>query len=102
MECQNDKLSKAACPAEDVLKLLAGKWRPQIFRLALDGPLRFNSLLKSLEGSNKQSIAVALKELEPEGLLDRKVIKLKPLHIEYYLSEKAKALIPVFMQLEHF
>lgn len=88
------------CPAEGLLKMLSGKWKPQIFRLALDGSLRFNTLLRQIEGSNKQSIAVALKELEEQGMLDKVVVKLKPLHIEYHLSEKGKSLVPVFRQLE--
>ncbi len=93
--------TESTCPAETLLKLLSGKWKPQIFKLAVEGPLRFNSLLRQLEGSNKQSIAVALKELEEQGLLDKTIIKLKPLHIEYNLSEKGKTMIPVFMQLEN-
>jgi DNA-binding HxlR family transcriptional regulator len=93
--------SENSCPAEGLLKILSGKWKPQIFRIALDGPIRFNSLLRQIEGSNKQSIAVALKELEEQGLLEKKVVKLKPLHIEYSLSEKGNSLIPVFRQLEN-
>ncbi len=89
-----------SCPAEGLLKLLSGKWKPQIFKLALDGSVRFSSLLRDIEGSNKQSIAVALKELEEQGLLEKITIQLKPLHIEYNLSEKGKSLIPVFRQLE--
>jgi DNA-binding HxlR family transcriptional regulator len=92
--------SENSCPAEGLLKMLSGKWKPQIFRIAVDGPVRFNSLLRQIEGSNKQSIAVALKELEEQGLLDKKVVQLKPLHIEYSLSEKGRSLIPVFRQLE--
>lgn len=88
------------CPAEGLLKLLSGKWKPQIFRYALEGPIRFNSILRLIEGSSKQSIAVALKELEEQGILDKMVIKTKPLHIAYCLSEKGKALVPVFRQLE--
>ena len=89
-----------SCPAEGLLKLLSGKWKPQIFKLALDGSVRFSSLLRNIEGSNKQSIAVALKELEEQGLLEKITVQLKPLHIEYNLSEKGKSLIPVFRQLE--
>lgn len=89
-----------ACPAEELLKLISGKWKPQIFRLALDGPLRFNTLLRQVEGANKQSLATGLKELVEEGYLEKIVIKTKPLHIEYTLSEKGKTLIPVFKQLE--
>lgn len=89
-----------SCPAEELLKLLSGKWKPQIFRLALQGPLRFNSLLRQIDGTNKQALATSLKELVEEGYLERVVIREKPLHIEYTLSEKGKALIPVFRQLE--
>ena len=89
-----------SCPAEGLLKMLSGKWKPQIFRLATKGPLRFNSLLRQLEGSNKQSLSVALKELEENELLTKNIIKQKPLHIEYTLSEKGQSLIPVFQQLE--
>ncbi|MBL7919552.1 MAG: helix-turn-helix transcriptional regulator [Bacteroidia bacterium] len=89
------------CPAQGLLKLLSGKWKPEIFRLAVNGPLRFSSLLRDIEGSNKQTISLALKELEESGLLQKVTIKQKPLHIEYYLSENGKALIPVFKQLEN-
>lgn len=88
------------CPAEGLLKLMSGKWKPQIFRLALDGPLRFNTLLRQLPGTNRQSVSVALKELEHAGLLEKKTIRLKPLHIEYILSERGQSMIPVFRQLE--
>lgn len=88
------------CPAQRLLKMLSGKWKAEIFRLAVEAPLRFNSLLRQIQGSNKQSLATALKELEEEGLLEKVTIKLKPLHIEYNLTEKGKALIPVFQQLE--
>ncbi|MBX9892422.1 MAG: helix-turn-helix transcriptional regulator [Chitinophagaceae bacterium] len=101
MTNRSDMESENTCPVEGLLKMLSGKWKPQIFRIALNGSIRFNTLLRQIEGSNKQSIAVALKELEEFGLLEKKVIKLKPLHIEYNLTEKGKSLIPVFQQLEH-
>jgi len=88
------------CPAQGLLKLLSGKWKPEIFRLAAEQPLRFSRLLRQIQGSNKQSLSVALRELEEVGLLEKVVIKQKPLHIEYYLTEKGKLLTPVFLQLE--
>jgi DNA-binding HxlR family transcriptional regulator len=93
--------SESGCPAEALLKQLAGKWKPQLFRLAAEGPLRFNSLLRQLPGASRQSLAVALKELEAEGLLDRAVIQAKPLHVAYTLSKKGHSLLPIFQQLEH-
>jgi DNA-binding HxlR family transcriptional regulator len=96
----NTNEQEGGCPAEGLLKALSGKWKPQIFRLALKGPLRFNSLLRQLENANKQSVATALKELEEQGLLQKRTLQLKPLHIEYHLSIKGQSLIPVFRQLE--
>lgn len=88
------------CPVEGLLKMLSGKYKMQMFKLAVDGPLRFNALLRDIDGANKQTVAVALKELEEQGLLIRTIIKQKPLHVEYILSEKGQTLIPVFKQLE--
>ncbi|GAA3783578.1 helix-turn-helix domain-containing protein [Flavobacterium ginsengiterrae] len=102
MTTENKSQKESECPAEGLLKLLSGKWKPQIFLLAVNGPIRFNGLLRDIKGANKQSISTALRELEEFGLLDKNVIKLKPLHIEYNLSEKGKSLIPVFKQLEFF
>lgn len=88
------------CPASELLKMLSGKWKAEIFRIAVTAPIRFNALLRELEGSNKQSLATALKELEENNLLERTIISEKPLHIDYTLSEKGKTLIPIFRQLE--
>lgn len=88
------------CPAENLLKILSGKWKPQLFKIAIEGPMRFNSLLRQLEGCTKQSLTVALKDLENEDLLIRQVITEKPLHVEYRLSEKGKSLIEIFREIE--
>lgn len=102
MTTKKTEENKKTCPVQGLLKLLAGKWKPEIFRLTVAGPVRFNTLLKQLEGSNKQSLATALKELEESGLLSKVVIQEKPLHIEYNLTEKGRLLIPVLEQLEGF
>jgi len=101
MTTENSVDNTEICPAQKFLKLLSGKLKPEIFCLAIKSNLRFSSLLREIKGSNKQSLAVALKELEETDLLEKVVIKQKPLHIEYYLTEKGKSLIPVFKQLEN-
>lgn len=100
MTTKKNVADSETCPAQSLLKLLSGKWKPEIFRLAVDAPLRFSVLLRQIEGANKQTLSVALRELEEGGLLKKVVIKEKPLHIEYYLTETGQALIPVFKQLE--
>jgi len=96
MTTQNEEI----CPAEALLKMLSGKWKLQIFRLAVQEPVRFSVLLKRLEGSNRQSISLALKDLEEQGLLHRITVRQKPLHIEYQMTEKGSAMIPIFRELE--
>lgn len=91
---------EVTCPAQQLLSLLSGKWKPQIFRLATQGPVRFNALLRQIPLSNKQSLATALREMDEAHLLTKIVVKEKPLHIEYHLTNKGKDLIPIFIQLE--
>lgn len=100
MTTKKEITENETCPAQGLLKLLSGKWKPEIFRLAVESPIRFSQLLRQIEGSNKQSLSVALKELEDVGLLQKVIIQQKPLHIEYNLTEKGKSLIAVFKQLE--
>lgn len=101
MTTQKENTNNETCPATALLKLLSGKWKAEIFKLAVEKPVRFSSLLRDIEGSNKQSLAIALKELEEANLLSKNIISEKPLHIEYHLTENAKALVPVLKQLEN-
>lgn len=101
MTTNNSNETEGTCPAQAMLKLVAGKWKPEILRLATEQPIRFSSLLRTLKGSNKQAISSALKELEETGLLEKVVIKQKPLHIEYNLTKQGLSLIPVLLQLEN-
>ena len=100
MTTKKELVDNETCPAQGLLKLLSGKLKPEIFRLAVVAPLRFSSLLRQIEGSNKQTLSVALRELEEVSLLEKVVVKQKPLHIEYNLTEKGKLLVPVFRELE--
>lgn len=100
MTTKKEIIENETCPAQGLLKLLSGKWKPEIFRLAVEAPLRFSSLLRQIEGSNKQTLAVSLRELEEVNLIEKIIIKQKPLHIEYNLTEKGRSLIPIFKQLE--
>lgn len=85
-----------ACPAIDVLRLISGKWKPEILQLASQSKIRFNSLLRKIPGSNKQSLSVALRELEEADVLHKHVVSEKPLHIEYTLTDRGRSIIPIF------
>ena len=88
------------CPREYLLKMLTGKWKPCIFRYAVEGPVRFSQIMKLLPDATRQALSNALRDLEESGILERKVIKLKPLHVEYYLTELGIEFIPIFKAVE--
>ena len=64
--------------------------------------MHFNTLLRQLPEANKQSMTVALRELEALKLLERKIIREKPLHVEYSLTPHGQSLVPIFHSLEQF
>ncbi len=88
------------CPKEYLLKMLTGKWKPFIFRYAVQGPVRFSQILKLLPDATRQALTNALRELEESGILERTVVKLKPLHVEYHLTELGMESIPIFKAIE--
>ena len=90
----------AECPKEYLLKLLTGKWKPCIFRYATQGPVRFGQMVKLLPEATRQGLTNALRELEESNILERRVIKLKPLHVEYHLTELGLEFIPIFKAIE--
>jgi len=101
MTTKNTNESMGICPVQKLIKLFSGKFKPEVFLLATKSTLRFNVLLREIKGANKQSLAIALKDLTEAELLERIVVKKKPLHIEYCLTEKGRSFIPIFKQLEN-
>ena len=88
------------CPKDYLLKALSGKWKTCVFRYAMQGPVRFGQMLKLLPDATRQGMANALRELEENGILERKVISGKPLHVEYSLTELGIEFIPVFKAID--
>lgn len=68
------------------------KWSmPVVFTLA-EGPLRFSELREQLEGVSPRSLALALKDLEEAGLVDRRVTEDYPPSTMYRLTERGRPL----------
>lgn len=63
---------------------------------------RFNKLLDSIEEINAKILSTRLKEMEKDGLIERKIYHESPIRIEYYMTEKGMALAPVLEQMAAF
>ena len=83
------------CPSRDVLAHVAGKWAV-LALLALDeGGYRFNALRRRVQGVSEKMLAQTLQTLERDGLVAREVITAIPPRVEYALTPKGVALVPL-------
>jgi len=90
------------CPVEAALELIGGKWKGLALYHLSDGTKRFNEL-KRLAGSvTRRTLTKQLRELEADGLISRTVYPVVPPEVEYALTEKGEALVPVLMALRNW
>ncbi len=71
-----------------------------LYHLMIDGTLRFSELKRQMGGVTQRMLTKQLRELEEDGLVDRKVYKEVPPKVEYSLSKDGKQLRPVLMALK--
>ena len=84
------------CPAERAIYFLGGKWKIRIlFKLFNNKKVRFNELKKVLKTITQQMLSKQLKELETDGIVNRKVHQVVPPKVEYSLTEFGLSVIPI-------
>ena len=83
----------------DALYALNGKWKlPLIFTLR-QGPLRFNEILKLIQGITPKVLAKELKDLETNEFIIRKVFPTTPVIIIYEATAYSDTLKQVLLEL---
>jgi DNA-binding HxlR family transcriptional regulator len=76
--------------------VIGGKWKPKVlFHLAQNGTTRFGALRRAVFGITEKMLIQSLKELEKDGLVNRKVYRQVPPKVEYSLTDLGKSFIPV-------
>ncbi|HOA06860.1 MAG TPA: helix-turn-helix domain-containing protein [Spirochaetota bacterium] len=90
---------KYNCEMELTIDLVGGKWKSMILWIISGRTVRFNALRRELHGITQKMLTQQLRELEADGLLNRKVYAEVPPKVEYTLTEQAKNLLPVLEQL---
>jgi DNA-binding HxlR family transcriptional regulator len=83
------------CPVCRTAEVVCGKWTLLIIRDLADGRSRFCELERSLEGISPRTLSLRLRALEEEGILERQTFPEVPPRVEYGLTEKGRALIPI-------
>ena len=92
--------SEEDCPIRRVLELLSGRWRPQIIYTLYKHPsCRFGELQRAMPRVTNAMLTATLRDLERIGIVDRQQFNEIPPHVEYSLTTKGKALLPIFYEM---
>ena len=83
------------CPVCRTADVISGKWTLLIIRDLADDSLRFCELERSLEGISPRTLSLRLRALEEEGIVERQTFAEVPPRVEYSLTPKGEALIPI-------
>lgn len=88
------------CPVHKTLEILSGKWRTYIiYELCKHPSMRFGELKKAYPHITNTMLTNTLRDLESLGIINRVQFNEIPPHVEYSLSEKGKALLPIFYEI---
>lgn len=81
------------CPKyERAVRILGKRWTALIIRALLGGSRRFTEISSYVGGISDRLVSERLKELEEEGIVERRVYPETPVRIEYVLTDKGREL----------
>lgn len=82
------------------MSLIQGKHKMVILYCLMEfQPVRFNEMRRYLGRISDKTLSVNLKELEADGLVERKEYPQIPPKVEYFLTERGESLMKVLDQL---
>ncbi len=87
--------SEQSCPVCRTAQIVCGKWTLLVIRDLADGRSRFCELERSLHGISPRTLSLRLRALEEEGIVERQTFPEVPPRVEYALTEKGMALVPL-------
>jgi DNA-binding HxlR family transcriptional regulator len=84
-----------SCPVRACADLVCSKWTILVLRDLSEGRSRFCELERSLAGISPRTLSLRLRALEEEGIVHRRTFPEVPPRVEYQLTEKGFALMPL-------
>jgi DNA-binding HxlR family transcriptional regulator len=83
------------CPVCRTAEIVCGKWTLLLVRDLAEGRSRFCEIERSLTGISPRTLSLRLRALEDEGIVERHTYPEVPPRVEYALTDKGKALLPI-------
>lgn len=91
------------CPVGLASNAINGKWKLQILNLlSQEECMRYGSLKRRIEDVSEKMLIQHLRELEQDGLIERKLYPEVPPRVEYALTEVGRKIIPVIVELKRW
>jgi DNA-binding HxlR family transcriptional regulator len=97
-----NEVHDATCSVALTADLIASKWTPLIVHDLSEGPRRFMNLEHACPGISPRTLAERLRVLESEGVLLRRSYPESPPRVEYELTGKGRALLPIIDAMRSF
>jgi len=94
--------SNSRCPVCRTADVVCGKWTLLVIRDLAEGRSRFCELERSLEGISPRTLSLRLRALEEEGIVARNTFPEVPPRVEYALTEKGEALVPLIEDMRRY
>jgi DNA-binding HxlR family transcriptional regulator len=82
------------------VELVGKRWTGAMLSVLMDGPLRFSEIGQLVPDLSDRLLSERLKELENEGIVERRVYDETPVRVEYVLTDKGRALEPALRALK--
>jgi DNA-binding HxlR family transcriptional regulator len=93
---------ESTCPVCATADLICGKWTILIIRDLAEGRSRFCELERSLAGISPRTLSLRLRALEEEGIVERRTFAEVPPRVEYRLTDKGVALLPIIEDMRRY
>ena len=90
------------CPVCRTAEIVCGKWTLLLIRDLSEGRSRFCELERSLRGISPRTLSLRLRALEEEGIVERDTYPEVPPRVEYQLTEKGRALLPLIDDMRKY
>jgi DNA-binding HxlR family transcriptional regulator len=84
------------------IELVGKRWTGAILLVLMDGPLHFSGIRQLVPELSDRLLSERLKELEAEGIVERRVLDGSPVRVEYSLTAKGQALEPALRELKQW
>lgn len=84
------------CAIDATMSVIEGRWKGTILcMLAINGPMRFSELQKSIGEITSRILTKQLKELEGDKMIRRNASTEGKIKVEYSLTDRGWSIIPV-------